>query len=90
MKFYSYISPIYKRIIRKPQNLLQALTKIGGMLAIFKIATFFLALIHQYRFERILQESIASVNDKSIIIKTGGQMINSSSTAINEPTISPD
>lgn len=39
MKFYSYISPIYKRIIRKPQNLLQALTKIGGMLAIFKIAS---------------------------------------------------
>ena len=50
----------YKVVTRRPLNLVQALIKIGGLLAIFKIASVLLTMIHQRSFEKILKESISS------------------------------
>ena len=64
--YTSEFLPYYKILTKTPQTLTQAGIKIGGLLALFKVAAALLQMFHKKRFERILQNSIQSDENRGV------------------------
>ena len=56
--YIPFFKPLYRIYTSKPSTIIEGLSKIGGIFAIFKIVTFMLGVFHEKRFERILTQSI--------------------------------
>ena len=56
---------MYRIYTSKPSTIIEGISNIGGIFAIFKIVTFMLAEFHQKRFERILTQSITHNSNPS-------------------------
>jgi hypothetical protein len=60
---FFYIKKVYNRSSRYPDSIVNGLTKIGGLLAIFRIGLL-LSYLHQSKFEKKLMARLENQNEK--------------------------
>ena len=72
--------------ISPTSNLIAAISKIGGYLAIFRIAALIIAFYNKKRFERILKQAITKDNDKQHgVEQEDNEIPNAINLSVSEP-----